>query len=57
MLVLNVLGELGATWLTHPLIADAAEFVFGYQCDDGAFRYTPGGPKLACILLSQDQGP
>ncbi len=49
LLVLNVLGELGATGLTHPLIADAAEFVSGYQCHDGAFRYTPGGAKLACI--------
>lgn len=49
LLVLNVLGELGATRLAHPLIADAAEFVFGYQCDDGAFRYTPGSSKLDCI--------
>lgn len=49
LLVLNVLGELGATRLAHPLIAGAAEFVSGYQRDGGAFRYTPGGSKLACI--------
>ena len=49
LLVLNVLGELGADPDTHPSIAHAVDLVFGYQTDDGAFRYTPTSSKLPCI--------
>lgn len=49
LLVLNVLGELGAARGGRPRVARAAEFLFGYQEADGAFRYAPGSGKLACI--------
>jgi hypothetical protein len=49
LLVLNVLGELGATSTSDRLIADGCELVFGYQTADGAFRYAPASSKLACI--------
>jgi hypothetical protein len=49
LLVLNVLGELGATSKSDPLIKRAVEFVFGYQTDDGAFRYSPTSSLLPCI--------
>lgn len=47
--VLGVLGELGATADNHPEIAEAVEFVLGYQCPDGAFRYARSSSKLPCI--------
>lgn len=49
LLVLNVLGELGATGKSHRPIAGAVELVFAYQTDDGAFRYAPASGKLPCI--------
>jgi hypothetical protein len=49
LLVLNVLGELGATSESHPLIAGAIEILFRCQTDDGAFRYAPTSAKLPCI--------
>jgi hypothetical protein len=49
LLVLNVLGELGATVSTSGAIARGIDLVFGYQTDDGAFRYTPTDGVLPCI--------
>jgi hypothetical protein len=49
LLVVNVLGELGATSTSDPLIAEAVEFLFGHQSDDGAFQYARTSSKLACI--------
>ncbi|TNC23422.1 prenyltransferase/squalene oxidase repeat-containing protein [Amycolatopsis alkalitolerans] len=47
--VLNVLGELGATVESHPRLAEAIEFVFGYQAADGAFRYSSASSKFPCM--------
>lgn len=47
--VLNVLGELGATVRSHPILGEATEFVLRYQTPDGAFHYTSASSKLPCI--------
>lgn len=47
--VLNVLGQLGATVEHHPVLGEAAEFVFRYQADEGAFRYSGARSRLPCI--------
>lgn len=47
--VLNVLGDLGATVRSHPVLGEAAEFVLGYQTAEGAFRYTRSSSRLPCI--------
>lgn len=49
LLVLNVLGELGLDAAHQDLVAEAVEFLFGYQAADGAFRYSPTSGKLPCI--------
>jgi hypothetical protein len=49
LLVLNVLGELGARVTTDERIAAAAELVLAHQAPDGTFRYAPGSAKLPCI--------
>jgi hypothetical protein len=49
LLVLNVLGDLGATSATDPAIAGAIDLLFQSQADDGAFRYSATSNKLPCI--------
>jgi hypothetical protein len=49
LLVLNVLGELGATSESDRLIAGAVDLLFDHQTDDGAFRYSSTSSKLPCI--------
>ena len=46
--VLTVLGDLGAR-VDDAAIEAAAEFVFGYQADDGSFRYGAKSSKLPCF--------
>ena len=50
LLVLNVLGELGASVRSHPQVAAAVEFVLDYQTPDGGLRYSPRGGKLPCLV-------
>jgi hypothetical protein len=49
LLVLNVLGELGATAASDEPVSRAVEFLFGHQTADGAFRHLPKAGKLPCI--------
>ncbi|WP_154676269.1 prenyltransferase [Amycolatopsis benzoatilytica] len=49
LLVLNVLGELGGTAESDPVLAGAVDLLFQNQAEDGAFRYSPTSGKLACI--------
>ncbi|MFZ5849597.1 MAG: prenyltransferase [Actinomycetota bacterium] len=49
LLVLNVLGELGATRDSDELISGAVELLFRNQTADGAFRYSSTSAKLPCI--------
>lgn len=49
LLVLNVLGELGATRVSHELIAGAVELLFQNQAADGAFHYSSTSAKFPCI--------
>jgi hypothetical protein len=49
LLVLNVLGELGATGRGHRVISGAVDLLFENQTDDGAFRYSPTSSEFPCI--------
>lgn len=49
LLVLNVLGEAGATSTSDPVITGAVDLLFENQADDGAFRYSPASSKFPCI--------
>lgn len=49
LLVLNVLGELGATATSDPSISGAADLLFQHQTVDGAFRYSSTSSTFPCI--------
>ena len=47
--VLGTIGDLGGRVGDEPDLAAAVEFVFGYQSDDGAFRYGKSTSKFPCF--------
>lgn len=46
---LFVLGEIGYSMSDHSQIADAVDFIFSYQTNDGCFKYAPKSSKLPCL--------